>query len=84
LTKVNIKISKGGCGRHLNNIFIERLWRSLKQQSVYLHEINHGFKAKLISDYWIGFCNNERPNTALNQRTPDAAYFDQIETLKAA
>ena len=84
LSKVNIKISMGGCGRHLNNIFIERLWRSLKQQSVYLYEINHGFKAKLISDYWIGFCNNERPHTALNQRTPDAAYFDQIETRKAA
>jgi len=84
LSKVNIKISMGGCGRHLNNIFIERLWRSLQQQSVYLHEINDGFKAKLISDYWIGFCNNERPHTALNQRTPDAAYFDQIETRKAA
>ena len=84
LTKARYQISIDGCGRHPDNIFIERLWRSLKQQSVYLYEINHGFKAKLISDYWIGFCNNERPHTALNQRTPDAAYFDQIETRKAA
>ena len=64
--------------------FIERFWRSLKQEAVYLHEIIDGFKAKRIIDNWIGFYNSERPNTALDKRIPDIAYFGQAETRKAA
>ncbi|MDG1431297.1 MAG: integrase core domain-containing protein, partial [Paracoccaceae bacterium] len=87
LTKANIKISMDGRGRYLDNIFIERLWRSLKQEAVYLHEITNGFQAKRIIDDWddwIGFYNTERPHTALDKRTPDTAYFGQAETRKAA
>ena len=73
-----------GRGRYLDNIFIERLWRSLKQEAVYLHEITDGFQAKRIIDTWIGFYNSERPHTALDKRTPDIAYFGQAETRKAA
>ena len=62
-----------GRGRYLDNIFIERLWRSLKQEAVYLHESNDGFKAKRIIDDWIGFYNSELPHTALDKLTPDAA-----------
>ena len=65
-------------------ISIERLWRSLKQEAVYLHEITDGFQAKRISDDWIGFYNFERPHTALDKRTPDAEYFAQVEMRKAA
>ena len=50
LTKADIKISMDGRGRYLDNIFIERLWRSLKQEAVYLHEITNGFQAKRIID----------------------------------
>jgi len=84
LTKAEIKISMDGRGRYLDNIFIERLWRSLKQEAVYLHEITNGFQAKRIIDGWIGFYNSERPHTALDKRTPDAAYFCQTEIRKAA
>ena len=84
LTNANIKISMDGRGRYLDNIFIERLWRSLKQEAVYLHEITDGFQAKRIIDTWIGFYNSERPHTALDKRTPDIAYFGQAETRKAA
>ena len=84
LTKADIKISMDGRGRYLDNIFIERLWRSLKQEAVYLHEITNGFQAKRIIDDWIDFYNTERPHTALDKRTPDAAYFQQAETRKAA
>ena len=84
LTKADIKISMDGRGRYLDNIFIERLWRSLKQEAVYLHEINDGFKAQRIIDDWIGFYNSDRPHTTLDKRTPDAAYLDQSETRKAA
>ena len=84
LTNADIKISMDGRGRYLNNIFIERLWRSLKQEAVYLHEITDGFQAKRIIDDWIGFYNFERPHTALDKRTPDIAYFTQTEARKAA
>ena len=84
LTKADIKISMDGRGRYLDNIFIERLWRSLKQEAVYLHEITDGFQAKRIIDNWIGFYNSERPHTALDKRTPDTAYFTQAEIRKAA
>ena len=84
LTKADIKISMDGRGRYLDNIFIERLWRSLKQEAIYLHEITDGFQAKRIIDSWISFYNSERPHTALDKRTPDTAYFDQAEIRKAA
>ena len=84
LTKADIKISMDGRGRYLDNIFIERLWRSLKQEAVYLHEITDGFQAKRIIDNWIEFYNSERPHTALDKRTPDIAYFGQREIRKAA
>ena len=49
-----------------------------------MHEITNGFQAKRIIDGWIGFYNSERPHTALDKRTPDAAYFCQTEIRKAA
>ena len=84
LTEAKIKISMDGRGRYLDHIFIERLWRSLKQTAVYLYEITDGFQAKRIIDNWIGFYNSERPHTALDKRTPDAAYFAQVEMRKVA
>lgn len=50
----------------------------------YMHEITNGFQAKRIIDDWIGFYNTERPHTALDKRTPDAAYFAQAEIQTAA
>ncbi|MDA9953360.1 hypothetical protein N9D61_03355 [Planktomarina sp.] len=55
LTKADIKISMDGRGRYLDNIFIERLWKSLKQEAVYLYEITDGFQAKRIFDDLISF-----------------------------
>lgn len=46
-----------GRGRYLDNIFIERLWRSLKQEAVYLHELQDGFQAKRVIKDWISFYN---------------------------
>jgi len=47
LTEADVKISMDGRGRYLDNIFIERLWRSLKQEAVYLHELQDGFQARV-------------------------------------
>ena len=77
-------ISMDGRGRYLDHFFIERLWRSLKQEAVYLHELQDGFQAKRVIDSWIGFYNAERPHTALDKRTPDDAYFDPIQMNQAA
>lgn len=72
-----------GRGRYLDNIFIERLWRSLKQEAVYLHESLDGFQARRVIKDWIGFYKTERPHTALDKQTPDNAYFG-VRHLKQA
>ena len=69
-----IQISMDGRGRCMDNIFIERLWRSLKYEAVYLHELADGLKARRVIDEWIGFYTTERPHSALGGRTPAEAY----------
>jgi len=76
LKEAEIKISMDGRGRCMDNIFIERLWRSLKYEAVYLHEMTDGFVAKRVIDDWMGFYNNERPHSSLDGKTPKEAYYE--------
>jgi putative transposase len=69
-----VAISMDGRGRYMDNIFIERLWRSLKYEAVYLHELTDGFKAERVIGEWIGFYNTERPHSSLGAQTPAEAY----------
>ena len=64
-----------GKGRWMDNIFIEKLWRSLKYESVYLHELVTGSQARLVIGHWINLYNHERPHTSLEDRTPTEAYL---------
>ncbi len=73
-----IRISMDGRGRCMDNIFIERLWRSLKYEAVYLHEIADGFTARRVIGEWIGFYNTIRPHSALGGRTPAEACRDGL------
>ena len=73
-----------GRGRYLDNIFIERLWRSLKQEAIYLEEINDGFQAWQVIKEWMTFYNTRRPHSALERQTPDDAYWASLEKQKAA
>ena len=54
----------------MDNIFIERLWRSLKYEAGYLHELTDGFKAERVIGEWIDFYNTERSHSAHNGQTP--------------
>ena len=74
LKEADIKISMDGRGRCMDNIFIERLWRSLKYEAVYLHELIDGFKAERVIGEWIDFYNTERPHSAFAGRTPAEVY----------
>ena len=74
LKNAEIAISMDGRGRCLDNIFIERLWRSLKYEAVYLHEMTDGFTAERVIGAWIKFYNTERPHSALDGKTPAEAY----------
>ena len=74
LNDAEIRISMDGRGRCMDNIFIERLWRSLKYEAVYLHELTDGFEAERVIGEWIGFYNTERPHSALDGQTPAEAY----------
>lgn len=84
LTEAGVRVSMDGRGRFLDNIFIERLWRSLKQEAVYLSEIADGFHARNVIDDWMVFYNAKRPHSALGRRTPDKAYWGSEEAKKAA
>ena len=74
LKDAGVAISMDGRGRFMDNIFIERLWRSLKYEAVYLHELTDGFVAEGVIAEWIGFYNTERPHSALAGQTPAEAY----------
>ena len=62
----------------MDNVFIERLWRSLKHEDVYLQGYADGQDAKTGIAGWIGFYNNSRPHQALGNRTPMAVWRDGV------
>ena len=74
LEAAGIRCSMDGRGRCMDNVFIERLWRSLKYEAVYLHELADGFVAQRVIDDWIEFYNDARPHSALAGCTPAEVY----------
>ena len=84
LNEAGVRISMDGRGRCMDNIFIERLWRSLKQEAVYLEELTDGFKAHRVIRDWMAFYNTERPHSALERRTPTEAYWHGRDEKLAA
>ena len=71
------RCSMDGRGRCLDNVFIERLWRSLKYEAVYLHELADGFAAEQVISEWMTFYSDVRPHSALGGRTPAEAYREE-------
>ena len=75
LKDAKIRISMDGKGRWIDNVMIERLWRSLKYECVYLHAFENGSEAHAGIGRWIGFYNQRRPHSTLDGKTPDEAYW---------
>ena len=75
-----MKISMDGKGRWVDNRFIERLWRSLKYESVYLEELTDGHHARRVVASWLDHYNHRRPHLALDGRTPAEVYFAERKT----
>lgn len=73
-----IKISMDGKGAWMDNVFIERLWWSLKYECVYLNEFEEGATLRKGLRNWIGFYNSQRPHSSLDDQTPDEAYFGDL------
>jgi putative transposase len=69
-----VKISMDGKGRWMDNVFIERLWRSLKYECVYLLAFEGGAEARNGIGAWMKFYGARRPHSALAGLTPDEAY----------
>ena len=76
LLENGIQISMDGKGRYLDNIFVERLWRTIKYEEVYLKAYETVREAKVGIDAYMGFYNNERPHQALCYRTPVEVYHE--------
>jgi putative transposase len=84
LKDAGIRISMDGRGRWMDNVFIERLWRSLKYECVFLNAFETGSEARAGIGRWIGYYNADRPHSALDGSTPDEAYAIDIEQEKLA
>jgi putative transposase len=74
LQAAGVCISMDGRGRWMDNVFIERLWRSLKYECIYLHAFETGSELRAGLTWWISYYNTRRPHSMLAGRTPDEAY----------
>jgi putative transposase len=79
LKEANVKISMDGKGRWMDNVFIERLWRSLKYECVYLHAFETGTQARNGIRAWMNFYGTLRPHSALAGLTPDEVYASAMQ-----
>ncbi len=78
----DVQISMDGRGRAFDNIFVERLWRSVKYEEVYLKDYSGVRDAKDSLRRYFDFYNNDRPHQSLDYRTPSEVYFDGQEKIK--
>lgn len=80
LANNGIAISRDGHGRCMDNVFIERLWRSLKYEEVYLHAYETGSEARGGIGHWLSFYNGTRPHSSLDGLSPDVYYGKNLKT----
>ena len=79
-----VAISMDGKGRWVDNVFVERLWRSLKYEHLYLHAYETPAQLRAGLGHYFEFYNTRRRHSALDRRTPDAVYYEQVDVRLAA
>ncbi len=84
LQKHHIQISMDGRGAWRDNVFVERLWKSVKYEEVYLHAYDSVSEAKAGIGRYLAFYNGRRPHSALDRNTPDNVYFESQPLAVAA
>ena len=84
LTEAGVQVSMDGRGRWMDNVFIERLWRSLKYECVYLNAFETGSEARAGIGRWIEYYNAARPHSALGGRTPTEAHAGLSDGIRLA
>ena len=84
LLKAGVKIGMDGKGSWRDNVFVERLWRSIKYEEVYLKAYETVTEARASIGRYVHFYNTRRPHSSLERRTPDQAYFNWLPQIAAA
>ena len=84
LEAANVAISMDGRGRFMDNIFIERLWRSIKDEEVHLKAYADGREARVGISSWMTFYNFRRPHQAMNNQMPMAVWRAGLDKIEAA
>jgi len=84
LRDASVRLSMDGRGRWLDNVFIERLWRSLKYECVILHAFETGSEARLGICRWIEYYNQQRAHSTQGAQRPNEVYLGSGMTRKAA
>ena len=79
-----VKVSMDGKGRWVDNVFVERLWRSVKYEEIYLHAHESVRELKTALTRYFNFYNLHRPHQSLEYRTPDEMYFGNDKLKQAA
>jgi len=79
-----VRVSMDGKGRWVDNVFVERLWRSVKYEEIYLHAHETPRDVKTALERYFRFYNERRPHQSLQDRTPDEMYFGTDKLKKAA
>ena len=77
LKDAGVRISMDGKGRWMDNVMIERLWRSLKYECIYLHAFETGSQVRQGLQRWINLYNAYRPHSSLDDKTPDEVYWQK-------
>ena len=84
LKKEGIDISMDGKGRWRDNVFVERVWKSIKYEEIYLHAYESVNEARTSIGRYIEFYNTVRPHSSLKALTPDQVYFNRLPESLAA
>jgi putative transposase len=84
LEAAGVAISMDGRGRFMDNIFIERLWRSIKYEEIHLKAYADGREARAGIGKWVSFYNFRRPHQAMNNQMPMAVWRAGVDAIEAA